>query len=42
MGFLNSAGSRRFRPEKMQKVNLFETDQMFCDIYCLEPGQAQA
>lgn len=26
----------------MQKVNLFETDQMFCDIYCLEPGQAQA
>lgn len=25
----------------MQKVNLFETAQMFCDLYCLEPGQAQ-
>ncbi len=25
----------------MQKVNLFETSQMFCDVYCLEPGQAQ-
>ena len=31
----------RFRPEKMQKVNLFETPRMFCDIYCLEPGQEQ-
>jgi mannose-6-phosphate isomerase-like protein (cupin superfamily) len=25
----------------MQKVNLFETDRMFTDIYCLEPGQEQ-
>lgn len=25
----------------MQKINLFETAQMFCDVYCLEPGQAQ-
>lgn len=25
----------------MQKLNLFETAQMFCDVYCLEPGQAQ-
>jgi quercetin dioxygenase-like cupin family protein len=32
---------RRFSAEKMQKVNLFETPRMFCDIYCLEPGQAQ-
>ena len=31
----------RFRPEKMQKVNLFESPRMFCDIYCLEPGQEQ-
>jgi mannose-6-phosphate isomerase-like protein (cupin superfamily) len=22
-------------------VNLFETPRMFCDIYCLEPGQSQ-
>ena len=33
--------ARRFAPEKMQKVNLFETERMFTDIYCLEPGQEQ-
>jgi quercetin dioxygenase-like cupin family protein len=32
---------RRFDPAKMQKVNLFETPRFFCDVYCLEPGQAQ-
>ena len=32
---------RRFSHEKMQKVNLFETERMFTDIYCLEPGQEQ-
>lgn len=32
---------RRFSAEKMQKVNLFETERMFADIYCLEPGQRQ-
>lgn len=32
---------KRFSPEKMQKVNLFETERMFADIYCLEPGQQQ-
>lgn len=31
----------RFAPEKMQKVNLFETPNFFCDVYCLEPGQEQ-
>jgi mannose-6-phosphate isomerase-like protein (cupin superfamily) len=31
----------RFAPEKMQKINLFETPNFFCDIYCLEPGQEQ-
>jgi quercetin dioxygenase-like cupin family protein len=31
----------RFAPEKMQKINLFETKNFFCDIYCLEPGQEQ-
>jgi quercetin dioxygenase-like cupin family protein len=35
------AALQRFSAEKMQKVNLFETPRMFCDIYCLEPGQAQ-
>ena len=32
---------KRFSSEKMQKVNLFETERMFTDIYCLEPGQEQ-
>jgi quercetin dioxygenase-like cupin family protein len=31
----------RFAPEKMQKVNLFETKNFFCDVYGLEPGQEQ-
>ena len=33
--------ARRFDPAKMQKLNLFETARLFCDVYCLEPGQAQ-
>jgi quercetin dioxygenase-like cupin family protein len=41
MGFLDTTERRDFSPEKLQKLNLFETPQMFCDIYCLEPGQAQ-
>ena len=32
---------RGFRPEKMAKVKLYETPRMFCDVYCLEPGQEQ-
>ncbi len=32
---------RDFRPEKMAKTNLFETERMFCDVYCLAPGQEQ-
>ena len=31
----------QFSPEKMQKINLFETQNFFCDVYCLEPGQEQ-
>ena len=41
MGTIDASGQRRFSDEKMQKVNLFETGEMFCDIYCLRPGQAQ-
>jgi mannose-6-phosphate isomerase-like protein (cupin superfamily) len=37
----NVGSERRFSAEKMQKVNLFETERMFADIYCLEPGQGQ-
>ncbi len=31
----------RFSADKMAKVNLFETEHMFCDVYGLEPGQEQ-
>lgn len=31
----------RFHGEKMQKATLFESRRMFCDVYCLEPGQEQ-
>ena len=41
MGFLDTSAFRRFDADQMQKVGLFETSQMFCDVYCLEPGQAQ-
>lgn len=30
-----------FRPEKMAKISLFDEPQLFCDAYCLEPGQSQ-
>lgn len=41
MGFLDSNQARRFSADKLAKQNLFETPQMFCDLYGLEPGQAQ-
>jgi quercetin dioxygenase-like cupin family protein len=41
MSFVDARAMVRFAADKMQKVNLFETPQMFGDLYCLEPGQAQ-
>lgn len=41
MAFIDTSPVRRFAAEKLQKLNLFETAEMFCDVYCLEPGQAQ-
>jgi mannose-6-phosphate isomerase-like protein (cupin superfamily) len=41
MIFKNVREAVRFSDEKMAKVNLFETDRMFCDVYGLEPGQEQ-
>ena len=41
MAFIDTTAVRRFAAEKLQKLNLFETADMFCDVYCLEPGQAQ-
>ena len=39
--FKNIQSQLRFSAEKMQKSNLFETGNFFCDLYCLEPGQVQ-
>ena len=41
MRFAKVSEHRRFSDEKLTKTNLFESSQMFCDTYCLEPGQAQ-
>lgn len=32
---------KEFSSEKMKKTNLFNTDRMFCDLYCLEARQFQ-
>ena len=39
--FKEIADHQRFAAEKMQKVNLFDTERMFCDVYCFEAGQEQ-
>ena len=39
--FKEVTAHQRFAVEKMQKVNLFDTERMFCDVYCFEPGQEQ-
>jgi mannose-6-phosphate isomerase-like protein (cupin superfamily) len=41
MQWVNLEDLRRFSPEKMVKTALFETGRFFCDLYCLEAGQAQ-
>jgi len=40
-GFTSLDAHTRFDPAKMQKQSLFESERMFCDLYCLEPGQVQ-
>lgn len=40
--FRKVSDAAQFSPEKMRKNGLFETDRLFCDLYCFEPGQAQA
>tara|TARA_B100000029_G_scaffold58977_1_gene53164 strand:- start:61497 stop:61817 length:321 start_codon:yes stop_codon:yes gene_type:complete len=32
---------KHFSEDKFQKINIFDTERMFCDIYCFEPGQEQ-
>ncbi len=41
MNVKNVIEIEQFNPDKMQKINLFETGNFFCDVYCLEPGQEQ-
>ncbi|MBM3988500.1 MAG: cupin domain-containing protein [Planctomycetes bacterium] len=41
MSFVDTRAAVRFAADKLQKINLFQTAHMFCDVYCLEPGQAQ-
>ena len=39
--FHDAIQAARYADTKMQKVNLFESRRMFCDVYGLRPGQAQ-
>ncbi|MCZ6506959.1 MAG: cupin domain-containing protein [Acidobacteria bacterium] len=39
--FRDTAAATLFSTAKMNKVSLFASPRMFCDIYCLEPGQEQ-
>lgn len=41
MTFKHVGEAVRFSNDKMAKVNLFETERMFCDVYGFEVGQAQ-
>jgi len=33
---------KQFKTEKMTKVGLVDSPRMFCDLYCLLPGQEQS
>lgn len=39
--FKDALAAVGFSAQKLRKVNLFETDRMFCDVYGLEPEQEQ-
>ena len=41
MNVQNVPDAKRFDPVKPTKTNLFESERMFCDVYCLSPGQEQ-
>lgn len=40
--FARPAERAEFSHERMQKRNLFDSPNMFCDVYGFEPGQEQA
>ena len=37
----DTATAASFSEQKMKKVNLYQSHRMFCDVYCLLPGQSQ-
>lgn len=39
--FTTLQANEQFSAEKMAKVSVVDTPRMFCDLYCLQPGQAQ-
>jgi quercetin dioxygenase-like cupin family protein len=41
MDYVTLKSQRYFAEEKMQKVPVFSSDKLYCDQYCLLPGQAQ-
>ena len=41
MRYFDVATYKEFSLQKMIKVNLFDTEHFFCDLYCLKIGQSQ-
>lgn len=41
MTVMTLAEHQQFSRDKMKKNNLFQTERLFCDIYCFEPSQEQ-
>ena len=37
----DTSSAVEFSETKMNKVNLYESAKLFCDVYCLLPGQSQ-
>ncbi len=37
----DTGAAATFSEEKYRKVNLYESHRLFCDVYCLLPGQGQ-
>ena len=40
--FIDVVSRFAFSPDKLKKVGLVDTPNLFCDVYCLEAGQEQA
>jgi len=40
--FRKISEAMQFASDKMKKNGLFESERLFCDLYCFEPGQSQA